>query len=170
MNIRVLGWLAAAALCGCAGDADHVAKPPMGAVTLAVGQIAVEQPEWAYAARRFRRALIADLKKSGAFARVLDGAPRSIAGRDVVLEGALLRIDGGSDALRFAIGLGAPSAAVGVEVEDAHGEKLRVVRSADPILGPSSPDVDAMIDDLAKDVAEAVARWKKKGAPESALF
>jgi Domain of unknown function (DUF4410) len=121
---------------GCTATAykpELVQQPPRAYRVIAVGAITAKDEElWHGYAVLVRRALIAQLIKSGAFAQVLDTVPDPLPTDGVKLAGQVTEFDKGSVALRWIIGFGAGRArAVGhfLVSEPAGGTVLRFTTS-----------------------------------------
>lgn len=163
--------LTAIALAGCTHSrvVQQEEAAPAHLSTLVVGDFVADDADHGREVRRFRRTLIARLRQTGAFERVLPAAPAPLPPDAVILAGHVHRIGDGSEALRFIVGFaGAPRLRVRFTIEDAAGVRLAAfaeeAHSADgtgyaahwnPVY------LDDVVDDLAGRTAADVARWRQ---------
>lgn len=157
------------ALAGCTTmTQEFVAPPPETTVLIAVGQIDPTRPEWERNALRFQRALIAELRASGAFPEVRSSVARSLPPQTLIVSGSILDADGGSDLQQALFGFGGPSARIEVLVSDS-SDRVLLVFSRSTLIARKHMDVGAwkplelnnLMDDLAADAAESIVRWSK---------
>lgn len=163
--------LASIALIGCAHSraVQQEEAPPANLSTLAVGAFTADDADHEREVRRFRRTLIARLRQTGAFERVLPAEPAPLPPEAVLLAGHVHRIGDGSEALRLMVGFaGAPRLRVRFTIEDAAGVRLAAfaeeAHSADGTgyAAHWNPTyLDDVVDDLAGRTAADVARWRQ---------
>lgn len=164
------GWLAActvlaAALSACSSvDVRHETLPAAATNRLAVAGVVADDLALQRAARRYVRALVQDLRESGAFSEVLYPAPADLPDDTARLSARFVDGSEGIDAVRFLVGYGvaAPSARVEVRITDANGRDLAVFeQTAQSTDGSGYYGGWDAIDTLAARTAIAVTRWRR---------
>lgn len=162
-------------IAGCTGTSYHpetMQKAGYGYKAIAIGPItARDDALWHSYAVLTRRALIADLIKSQAFAQVLDTVPHPLPADTVMVDGEITSFNKGSTALRWIIGFGAGSAQVVGHFrvsEPAGGIVLQFTTSKSyaggaGMGGADLVDADSLARKLGEATAEAIVAWKKTG-------
>lgn len=159
-------------LCSCSTEvAVTLVKPPPAApALLVVGDIEAEDPEARRLARFMRAALLDRLLRAEAFAVVYDRDGRGAGETALLLEGAVTRVDAGSEALRFAIGsgFGRPHLEATFRLLDGEGAARVAFSAASDDPGPTGLSghwrplsMEDLARDLGRDAADAIVRWSE---------
>jgi hypothetical protein len=144
-------------------------KPTQAYQTIALGDVDVADKIWAPQVEHFRRAFIARLKESNAFATVTEQPPATPAAGVLTVSGQITEIDKGSRALRAIVGFGAGRARAqgDFKITDANGAVLASFTSAKAYSGGAGiggfdlVDIDDLMEKFGSDTADAVVHWSK---------
>jgi hypothetical protein len=164
-------------IAGCTGEVvkSTNVEAPTQAYTIALGDIKATDGAWQDMVAYFRLGFMQRLRELNGSHSVVETVSAPVPPDAAVVSGQIIQATEGSEALRFAIGMGAGSARVsGVfEIRDASGNRLAEFKTSSRYSGGlgfgglGEADVNAMMSKMGVKAAEAAWRWSK-GLPMEA--
>lgn len=156
--------------CSYALTAGQEQSPAVPVTTIVIGAVGTDDEDRQREARLFRRALVAALRETDAFATVLSVPPRQMPRDAALVTGRFQTISDGSEGLRFVVGYGAgaPRLRARFTISDAAGQPLAAFSESHRSYagagwkGHFSPaDLDELTTNLAGRTANVIVRWSR---------
>jgi hypothetical protein len=146
-----------------------VTAPAHKYLSVAIGEITVQDKLWQDLVPHFRHGLAQGLVADKAFAEVLDPAPETLSESTLLLTGKITEVNKGSTALRWIVGLGAGKAKIkgSFEIRGSDGKSLAKFDAQESYSGGAGLgganllDMQDLMGNFGKAIAKRTIRWSK---------
>lgn len=149
----------------------RASAPPAIFSAVAVQEVGATDELWKAYAIRVRRALIAELQRTGTFPQILPGGQGTVPPGTLIVNSQLTGVDKGDVAARFIIGFGAGRARAAADfvltdpagTELAHFTQRKAYSGGIGIGGLDMMDMEDLMDQLGQAAADSITNWTRSG-------
>ena len=149
----------------------RASAPPAAFSAVAVQEVSATDELWKAYAIRVRRALIAELQKTGTFPQILPQGETPVPPNTLIVTSQLTGVDKGDVAARFIIGFGAGRARAAADfvllnstgTELAHFTQRKAYSGGIGIGGLDMMDMEDLMDQLGQAAADSITNWTRSG-------